>query len=447
MGGLVYKTSTWNDRLWGSHVEHSPPAEGLLIRGAERQEGFSSFAEDVHARLYLPYPPEEHEEVPSWASTILQEAEQLSEWKQLRYRCQHQGFAAGVATERLLATLVDLLPEQSDTEPDATESAQGAQGAAMRSALRVACRAAAQDVDGATSAVEGVAECLGLQAGTDPGNPETLHSLDEVRALYELLRNNDMLTKIAALSGRLSRLGDRAKRCTVLGAVGAINGITIGGDLTRILPAELVGIRSTSRIGRLSTLGKILGKRALQYTMRTTAPETRGPICIAIDESGSMEGEPLLWSKAIALALLSTATRQRRAWWLGGFTTFVRHEHLVEPGGADQELLTEILRHGASGGTAFDPPLERALQIIAESPHMRKADILLVTDGEAAVSQEVAQQVLEARQRHDVHLYVIGIGGDARLETLAPIASKVYRVSTSPTRDSETIAEIIALTP
>jgi uncharacterized protein with von Willebrand factor type A (vWA) domain len=48
--------------------------------------------------------------------------------------------------------------------------------------------------------------------------------------------------------------------------------------------------------------------------MKGKEPQTRGPIVVLLVESASMrEAHKDIWSKAVCLALLSTATRQKRA--------------------------------------------------------------------------------------------------------------------------------------
>jgi hypothetical protein len=61
------------------------------------------------------------------------------------------------------------------------------------------------------------------------------------------------------------------------------------------------------------------------------------------------------------------------------------------------------------------------------------------------VSPEVAADLLRVRVQTSMHLYCIGVGQDASLRTLAPLASQWYHVSASPSGDSATVAPLIAL--
>lgn len=462
--GLIFETTKWADSLWNGHCKASRTARQVVAEGQIKQAQFPGLAPDLHSALYLRHEPDRRADAPAWATTLLGQAHELAEWKMLRARCERNGFAAGVATESLLEALLPLLPEKQKQAPcqarqnapgsapaqgQADGAGQGHQsngddGSAARRALRQAMRRAQDAVDAAEASTEAMAAAMGLHAGTGPGHAETLRDLEQVRQLWGLLKDNPTMRHIAEMAGRLQRLGQAHKKCQVTPAVGRIKGIAIGGELDRILPSELAGLRSAHRLQRLSTLGKIMEKRALQYEMQGEESETRGPIIVLVDESGSMAGPTEQWSKAVALALLTTATQQKRGWCLAGFNINVTHHHHAEAGGATVEMLAEALRIQADGGTDFDPPLTYALEILRTVPAMRKADIILITDGEAPLSDQVAEDVNRHRKEDSLHVYIVGIG-DIRMRALRLIADAIYAVSERPERDSATVAPVIAL--
>jgi len=92
--------------------------------------------------------------------------------------------------------------------------------------------------------------------------------------------------------------------------------------------------------------------------MKGREPQARGPIVVLLDESSSMREDGRdIWSKAAALALMSTAARQRRAWHLVAFNGAIRRDVAVPVGQANLNLITEALDHGCAGGTDFDAPI------------------------------------------------------------------------------------------
>lgn len=469
---LVYSDqSRWADSLWLSHLEKFPSARVLLQEGTRKQPAFPDFSTDVHSTLYLRHLPPSKDDAPTWATDLLTQAKDLPEFHQLKQRCMHNGFAAGMAAEKLLTTLLPLIPQEEEKPqpqkpdgaqrpqdgPGATEGHEGmpggpggpqpapGDGSATRRALRQACREASQTIDDAETATDALGEALGRHQGHGPGSSESLQSLDEVRSLYALLQNNKELQHIAALAGRLVRLGDAHKKTIVTPAVGAIKGIEIGGILERLLPSELVGLRSPAKLLRLQTLDKILNKRALQYKMAGVESETRGPIIALIDESGSMTQDgKQAWSKACALALLTIATTQKRPCYLIGFNYHPTHEHHFVPEKVDMADLCAALMARCLGGTDFDSVLLRALQVFRQEPTLHKSDVVLISDGEASIDPEVTQAVLAMKQQHGLHVYGLLIGDDASGESLAPLADMLYHVSNTPERDNVKIAPLLA---
>ena len=452
---LVYDTSTWCRSLWKGHLRYSQHARALINQGQAKQKHFDAFADDVHADLYLKNQPVQLD-APAWATNLLNQAHELAEWKTLRARCARNGFAAAVGTEALIEALVPLLPEPPTQRPqDGAGSTNGTgqpgtqgqapeQASAQRRALRQAMRQATQAVDEAEASTESMADALGIHAGTGPGHAETMHDLNQVRQLWALLRDNPTMRHIAALAGRLKRLGEAHKKCQVTPAVGRIKGITLGGDLDRILPSELAGLRSPHRIQRLATLGRIMGKCALQYEMQGEETLTRGPIVVCVDESHSMRGEAELWSKAVCLALLQTATEQKRAWHMIGFNWGVTHQHHLEAGQANARILLEALQMRASGGTDFDEPLRQAVLAVRTYPDLQRADLIFLTDGAGHLAPQVVDEINHLRHESGLHVYVIGVGG-ASADSLKPIADAIYRVSARADEDSGTIAPVVAL--
>jgi uncharacterized protein with von Willebrand factor type A (vWA) domain len=186
-------------------------------------------------------------------------------------------------------------------------------------------------------------------------------------------------------------------------------------------------------------------KRALQYEMSGEQPLVKGPIIACIDESDSMRyQDAYLWSKAVALALLITATQQKRHWRVIGFDTGIRYECHVAPGMLSLETLLQVLAYIPDGGTAFSPPLTRAMEVLDSSTVMRQADLVFLTDGRAHVPAWTLERVLKAKADTGMHCYAILIGSAARFDTLQTIPDERYHLSSDPTAQSEAVAPLLA---
>jgi uncharacterized protein with von Willebrand factor type A (vWA) domain len=228
--------------------------------------------------------------------------------------------------------------------------------------------------------------------------------------------------------------------------VGEVHGIGLGGlaDLSRLLPSELVAMRR--RPLRLHLLSRLVQGKALVYAMTGREPQARGPIVVLLDESGSMrEAGKDIWSKAVCLALLSTATRQKRSWSLVSFNGAVTRELTIPAGKATAADIQAALDHGCSGGTDFDAPVLRAVDVIHKSPTMRQADVVIITDGEDELEPSTIQAAQELTQKEGVSWFAVGVGPDAEagLQSFAPIATSMVRVR--DTDDPEPIIPVINL--
>lgn len=455
--GLVYKTTKWADSLWQRHVKATSTAREVVREGEQRQEEFGAFAEDVHARLYLRNPPARVAgEPPEWAAKMHLEIDNLAEWRQLRTRTQGDGLSAAIATETLLRNVLPQIEiQQKDDKQQGKQPGKLGTGGSqpgvnekLRQALRKGVTAAKAAVDEAQGALEGVEGPLGLsRAGTGVDKPETLADMDRVREAYATVNNSYNLRRIAELAGRLSRLASSKKRTKVRPAIGAIKGIVTGGDVARVLPQELAPLASGNKLLALQALDKILRRKALSYLQEGLEPCKRGPIVVLVDESGSMrENGKEIWAKAVALALLTTATQQKRAWHLAGFQADITHRHTIEPNASN--ALNEIVKaisFRSAGGTAFDPVLTEACDVIEHSASMKRADVIIITDGEAEYTAPVAERMNTLRKSQGVTVYAIGVGYDFQVKTvLGPVSDQCVQVN--PNADgNDTVAPILNL--
>lgn len=451
--GLVYDTSRWTDRLWSEHLGVSEGACDLVWQGVQRQgEGFAGFASDLHARLYLPSEPAKAEgEAPQWATQLHEQATQLGEWQRLRAMCARNGFAAGIATEALLESLLPLVPWRSEQEqgqggggkaPGTPQDGQGAgqaqgQGGGLRASperVRAAIRKAVGEARDAVERAEQGLEGLGTACGWchSTGAPTVAPGpadLAAVRDAHQRLHSSRLLARIAELAGRLERLAVAKQRSEVKPGIGEVYGVDQGADLARLLPSELVALRHPRL--RLVALAQLVERRALSYGMKGQEPQARGPIVVLLDESASMrEAHKDVWSKAVCLALLSTATRQKRAWHLVAFNTGIRREVAVPAGKATPALIAEALDTRCAGGTSFDPPILRAVEVIRTAKSMKRADVVVITDGESDMDPPTVEAARKLTKEQGVSWFVVGVGADAEsgVRSLSSIATSSVAV-------------------
>ena len=225
--------------------------------------------------------------------------------------------------------------------------------------------------------------------------------------LVRRLRSSPKLKQIAQLAGRFKRIALQRQKEKIKKGTDEVYSITQGNDLSRLLPSEI--IKLSDPIRRKEFMLNFIEGKCLQYDLRGKARKAKGAIVIAIDNSGSMFGEPEIWAKAVAMALLEIAIMQKRNFFCIHFSSGTSAEHLkvqefpkgVEP---DIEKIIEMAEYFESGGTEFQPPLDRARTAIDKEPNYSKADIIFVTDGESAVTDPWLEKFLEWKKSNKVNL-------------------------------------------
>ena len=211
-------------------------------------------------------------------------------------------------------------------------------------------------------------------------------------------------------------------------APGELMGIRHSGHIERMLGSEAMQIRHAvlHKLWR----ARLAESRLLTYQSEavlieqvpdpegrarrrsTPQPERleRGPIILAVDTSGSMQGAPENIAKAVVLEALRTAHREKRGCLLiafGGPDEVIERE--LRPAERPQEgldALLELLGQSFDGGTDVQAPIERAVQRVREA-RWSGADLLIVSDGEFGCTP-ATQAHLEAA-RSELGLRVQGI--------------------------------------
>ncbi len=136
---------------------------------------------------------------------------------------------------------------------------------------------------------------------------------------------------------------------------------------------------------------------------------------MVVHNSASMSGEKMEWATAVALGLVDLAAGRgglpKRAAALVYFNARVVCEISFAPGERDARKLLAAATVGASGGTDYGPPIERALEICGEAGGAYAgADLLLVTDELCSLREDFVARLLEEKARRRMKLYSVLIG-------------------------------------
>jgi Mg-chelatase subunit ChlD len=430
MKRLLFDISRWHLML---HREHRQ-----LSRANERDGPQLRLEDELFERLYtgegerLP-PSRTNPTHRGWAERVHATCDQLPSFARLAAECRGDAAASAAAVEALLRELN--LPPPDEPPPPAPP---GVGKDPLRRPLAAACAAAARAVETLRDALDGLAY-VAFQGGHAPGSGTHEGTPSEhpvVRSLAARLKLDERLRRVATLAGRFKRIAASKRRQRVKHGADEVTDIEQGADLARTLPVELAKL--SHRLLRLDFMRALLERQVLQYRLEGSASLGKGPLVVLLDKSGSMDGPRDVWATAVALALLDQAQRERRTYALLGFDSHVKFEAVVNPADA---LPEEGLFVSCGGGTEIAAAIARGLEIIRTHPGaLRKADIVLVTDGGSDTSE--ARVLRESAAALGITILGLGIGVER--EWLAPWCDEVHAVTDLSTVDDASATALFA---
>lgn len=222
---------------------------------------------------------------------------------------------------------------------------------------------------------------------------------------------------------------------------GEMRGIERTGNLSRMLPVEAVALGHPqlrflwhARRSENALLGyrvegvdiervQVTKEYQEEREQKKPRPE-RGPIIVVQDTSGSMSGGPEEVSKALVLEALRTAHKEKRRCYLYAFSgkgQVSEHELSLSEKGLGR--LLKFLGMSFGGGTDIDM-LEHAV-IHLKRADWKKADVLVVTDGQWNASQGLLRSV-ESAKKEGNRFHGVQVGSECRSQ-LATVCDPVHR--------------------
>jgi uncharacterized protein with von Willebrand factor type A (vWA) domain len=203
-------------------------------------------------------------------------------------------------------------------------------------------------------------------------------------------------------------------------------GVTLDGDLGRVLPHELVRLALPEF--ELDTLRRLVERQLMSRDYRSTEPVAKGPVMVAVDESGSMSGEKVHTAKALALALAWIARHQKRWIALVAYSGGSGERLLaLPPGRWDEAALMDWLCQFIGCGSTLDVPVQEMPRYY-EQLHAPKGvtDVVFVTDAICRLPAELRDGFNAWKRQVQARLITLVIQntpGD-----LAAISDEVFQV-------------------
>lgn len=266
---------------------------------------------------------------------------------------------------------------------------------------------------------------------------------DVLKQYADLLEQDESLQELAKLLGKQNKESEeyekelRSKIVVKTEYIpepaykGEICGITLGNDISSVLPSELALFKNplTKPLFKL----KFAQKQLLCFDYITnvahqinkteteevsvTKENEKGPIILCIDTSGSMHGAPERIAKTLTFAITKIARSQNRKCFLISFSTQIQTLDLSGEQLRTIENLVRFLRMSFNGGTDTTPALHKSLEML-KTANYKNADVLMVSDFVADnLDKETIDKIRDA-QKDKTNFYSLVIGDSGNTDVI-----------------------------
>ncbi|MFM9368420.1 VWA domain-containing protein [Streptomyces sp. Da 82-17] len=338
---------------------------------------------------------------------------------------------AADATDHDAAPVTETAPAHAVQQAiEAAESAEAAARQALRNAERALAAAAPGIRTGARHAAAKAAAAVRQEAelmrawGVGTGELERM-PFDRRAQLAERLRTG-RLARWAELIGRFRQMADGERAHKVEDTTGELVGVTLGDDLTRVIPSELANLGLPEM--RAVFAARYAAGELMLYDSQGERTTGRGAVIACVDTSHSMymEGPGGItreaWAKACALALLDQARHSGRDFVGILFSAADKLKIFRFP--ADRPAHTaQVLDFAETflgGGTSYQTPLTAARELLEEEfddAARTRGDIVMLTDDECDVTEEWMRGWNDAKRRLGFRVFGLAVGAPRAADT------------------------------
>lgn len=294
------------------------------------------------------------------------------------------------------------------------------------------------------AAAEEVQELRDMQDALGVGKEEGGNggmSVQQVRKTFDSVKNNRQLREICELAGRYRRLARAKQRSKLTHGYDDMIGIDMGNDVSRLIPTELAALGHP--ILKMDAMRRFVERQMMQREYRGIEKVAKGPIIVAIDESGSMGGDKIVHAKALGLTMAWVARHQNR--WCG-LVSWSDHSKVrwlaLPPNKWPTAQVMEWLAKFYGGGTHL--PVEKMPEIYDKLGAQKgKTDVIIITDGETG---PIAPQSLVNFQawKEQVTAKLIGISIQCNAEVLKSISDEFYLID-SLGLDNDAVERVVSV--
>ena len=261
--------------------------------------------------------------------------------------------------------------------------------------------------------------------GLEPGDASRI-PMENKREAIERIRASQKLKKMTEMIGNLKTVArEEQKRKSKDGAT-TIKTIEIGNKIESVLPSEKMKLIHPTM--KKDFYRRYNQKELLQYQKESFNNKAKGPIICCIDTSGSMSGTAEVWSKAMAIAMLEIAQKQKRDFCAILYCSRVDAVIHFERDKFNPTDVVELAERFSGGGTNFQKPLDKCLELIKTSKY-KKADIVFITDGDCGLDNSFVRKFNNAKEEKEFFCKGIVIDGYSHTSTIEKFCDDVTYIS------------------
>lgn len=291
-----------------------------------------------------------------------------------------------------------------------------------------AASAAAKAAEAATKEVQDLKDAqqafgLGM---VDASNPEAL-DVQEVRKIYNKVKNNYELKRIIELAGKYRLMARSKQRTKTIHGQDDLVGIELNNKIPRMLAIELAKMAHPAL--QFDAVKRFAQREMLCRKYSGVEKQAKGPIIVAIDESGSMRGEKICQAKALALAMAQIARWQKRwcAFIAWGSESHLRSIALPPNRWPTADVMQWLSQFLNSGSTHL--PVEATPRLYDELGAPKgKTDLIIVTDGQTERIDPIVMKEFK-NWKKAANCKLIGVSIQSPADVLQSISDEFYRVT------------------
>jgi uncharacterized protein with von Willebrand factor type A (vWA) domain len=489
----VVHSDSMDSKMFAELKEQSENLQKAEKAGTEALKTFPPLTQDIWSSLFKFSPefrkPEEMSPSHRFNATLMEKMVQMQQYRELRVHTRlddmHSALATVALAEEMAKTLKNELKEQAEQanaadliqqeleraanaaqtwqdiadksgSPDFQKKADEctkkaelhkvqlqeaeaklersckANANKMRAGIRAATESALKNAQSVSDAMDG----WGLGGGELQRMP-----IEQKLELAKKLQS-EKFRLMAQVIGRMRRLAVHRQKTKLNQARDEIHSVGIGSDLSRVLPIELAQLRHP--IAKAEFKRKLVEGKLMQYELKGTEKQGKGPVIVCLDNSGSMKGDRETWSKAVALALLEIATMQKRRFACIHFGGPLDALETIEIEPGEKDTLAKAVRVAEyflnSDGTAFEPALAQASELISKQSY-QKADVVFITDGNAQVAPKFLSDFLDLKKKKEFRVFGVLIQS-LNADTLKKFSDEIVEVAELLDAEAEPLLEI-----